>query len=198
LEVIDFWNERQVGLTSTMAAYGLQLYGQYAVVVGDGSSSLQVVDTSLPAAPVVVGRYGEWLHGNNVRVVGHYAFLASDWGGVDVIDLKNPRSPIRRGGYSTPGPARGVEVAGNYAYVAEGSKGFEVLEIRHAPSMRLDHPTRIGNQIAISWIGDPGVKLQRTMDLQKPLWRDVPGSQITNRLTLVETNRTGFFRLIQP
>jgi hypothetical protein len=45
-----------------------------------------------------------------IYVLGDYAYIASDFGGLQVIDISNPSAPTLAGSYDTPGFAQGVYV----------------------------------------------------------------------------------------
>jgi hypothetical protein len=106
-------------------AYGITIAGNYAYVVGD---TLQIIDISNPANPIVKGDYAI-SNGSSVQVVGNYAYVADDSSGLQIIDISNPTNPTRKGNYNTSGYAMDVQVVGNYAYVADGNSGLQIIDI---------------------------------------------------------------------
>ena len=76
--------------------------------------------------PLLRGKWPQFSRGNanDVKVVGHYAYVALGRGGLTIVDVSNPAAPRLVGGYDTSGSAHGVAVADGYAYVADGSAGL--------------------------------------------------------------------------
>ncbi|MFV2055650.1 MAG: Ig-like domain-containing protein [Thiohalomonadales bacterium] len=95
----------------------------------EGSSSLLIINISVPSAPTLVGSY-DALPGiaRDVLIDGKYAYVASGYGGLRVIDVSVPAVPVEKGMYNTPGIASGVARKGNYIIVADASAGFEIYE----------------------------------------------------------------------
>ena len=54
----------------------------------------------------------------DVAVVGNYAYVADDYGGLKIIDISSKTNPTLVGSIATS-DAFGVAVVGNYAYVAD-------------------------------------------------------------------------------
>jgi hypothetical protein len=75
----------------------------------------------------------------DVKVVGNYAYIALNQGGLAVFDISNPANPVRVGGYDTSGWAYGVAVSGNYAYVADSEAGLQVIDVSNPAN-----PVRVG------------------------------------------------------
>ncbi len=59
------------------------------------------------------------------------------------------------------------------------------------------YPIGPDKMMTLSWPSVSGVRLQTTMTLAPPNWRDVPGSAATNTVTLPTTDAMAFFRLAQ-
>jgi Ca2+-binding RTX toxin-like protein len=102
--------------------------GNYAYVA-DGSSGLQIIDISNPAAPTLAGTYDTPGYAQEVQVVGNYAYVADGGSGLQIIDISNPAAPTLAETYDTTGSAQGVQVVGNYAYVADDDGGLKILDV---------------------------------------------------------------------
>jgi nicotinate dehydrogenase subunit B len=70
--------------------------------------------------------------------------------------------------------------------------------IQNSPTLAVQPPIRVGNQIQLSWNGGPGRKLQKTTSLTNPLWQDVPGTEGVSSIQLPATDATAYFRAIRP
>ncbi len=92
--------------------------GNYACIA-DGDAGLQIVDTSDPLNPSIIGSWpttGQiWTRG--IYVSGNYAYLAAGADGLKVVDVSDPSSPTEVGSFEID--ARDVFFLGNYAYVLE-------------------------------------------------------------------------------
>jgi isoquinoline 1-oxidoreductase len=62
----------------------------------------------------------------------------------------------------------------------------------------LNSPQRADSGIRLSWIGGPGIKLQKTASLTPPAWQDVPGTEGQSQMDLPVAEAASFFRLIKP
>jgi hypothetical protein len=82
----------------------------------------------------------------DVKVVGNYAYIALNQGGLAVFDISNPANPVRVGGYDTSGWAYGVAVSGNYAYVADSEAGLQVIDVSNPAN-----PARVGGYDTSGW-----------------------------------------------
>ena len=85
--------------------------------------SLQIIDVSNPAKPMLLGCYDtlENAVAKDVYLSGTKAYVAAWMAGLLIIDVSNPKAPILLGSYDTPGDARGIYISGNTAYVADGN-----------------------------------------------------------------------------
>ncbi|HVW66935.1 MAG TPA: FG-GAP-like repeat-containing protein [Candidatus Peribacteraceae bacterium] len=115
----------RIGSGSTRThPYDVAVQGQYAYVVDQGSSLLQVFDIANPAHPTVVGSASTASSPANIRVQGKYAYIGLG-GSTDlqVFDISNPSAPVVidsyvNGSYSTMHTA----VQGRYVYMLSTSK----------------------------------------------------------------------------
>ncbi|MGB3404081.1 MAG: leucine-rich repeat domain-containing protein [Microcoleaceae cyanobacterium] len=95
----------------------------YAYVTN--SDILEIFDVSNPQNPILAGYYDSSDYLLDVSVVGNYAYISDDYGGLEIIDVSNPENPILVGSYDTDGYGGSVSVLGDYAYITD----YETLEI---------------------------------------------------------------------
>ena len=74
-----------------------------------------------------------------VAVVGNYAYVADQCGGLKIIDVSNKTNPILVGNIAIH-YAKGVTVVGNYAYVADQDGGLKIVDVSNKTS-----PALVGN-----------------------------------------------------
>ena len=136
---------------------------------------------------------------NQVELMGSYACVTGD--GLAVFDIGNTDQLVPAGSHqlrtnNEPGSeTRSLEIIGNLAYVAAGDSGLAIYRI--TPQMRLNSPAMDGNAMRWTWLGAPGIRLQRTTDLTDPDWQDVPDSEGASTLMLSQTDHAAFFRLVK-
>jgi hypothetical protein len=119
-------------------SWAVAVQGDYAYV-GEGPR-LTVLNISNPGFPQVVGKTAplpDIVAG--VAVVGSYACIADDYGGLRVVDVSDPARLTQVGFYDTPGQARDVALVGTYAYVADGTSGLRVVDVSDPA-----HPSEVG------------------------------------------------------
>jgi len=169
------------------------------LTLGPRLPGLDVVDMTDVQRPVRMARVFLPL-ANRVALMGSYACVTGE--GLQVFDLGDPHNPVRVGSHrfaSEPGSeffseTRGLQVVGNLAYVAAGEDGLAIYRL--TPPLRLNPVVLEGNALRLSWLGGPGIRLQRTASLLPPEWQDVPDSEGVSSLELSLTNRQAFFRLV--
>jgi hypothetical protein len=64
-----------------------------------------------------------------------------------------------------------------------------------AGPLRIESVTLSANNLAITWSGEPGLRLQSSSTIANPDWQDVPNTSGQNSATVPITGMTGFFRL---
>lgn len=109
-------------------ANNVDVNGGFAYVAA-GSTGLQVVNVSNPAAPVIVASLDTPGNANDVKVVGTTAYVADGFSGLRMIDVSTPTSPVSIGVFDTPGEASDVVVAGTLAFVADGASGLQIISV---------------------------------------------------------------------
>jgi len=126
------------GLTSGFdGPISIEVAGQYAYVLNFNTSSLSVVDISVPSSPVIVGSVASSTlmdGGFAVRVAGKYAYVASeDSNSLTVIDVSNHADPVIVGYLEDSTDLSGalaLYLYGQYAYVAaSGGDALTVVDI---------------------------------------------------------------------
>jgi hypothetical protein len=117
------------------------------------TARLQVVDTTDPSAPAVVGELPTTVTAAGILDVavnqsGTLAVTAMGATGLWVVDLANPTAPARRSVLDTAGVAFAVVLneSGSLAYVADGSGGLKIVSLV-SPSA----PVQVGS-LALSGI----------------------------------------------
>jgi hypothetical protein len=90
------------------------------------SKSLQIIDVSNPANPVLLGVY-ESAHIEDVAAAGPYAYLAEGYKGLTVLDVTRPERPFAVSTCSEV-YAVGLAVTGGYALVAN-STDLRVIQV---------------------------------------------------------------------
>src|SRR5437870_8769811 len=87
--------------------------------------------------PVLVGRadYSGCVPWGDVKVSGHYAYVAYNCDGLQIYDVADPTSPVLVA-HTNAGPgqvyyanATKVVVSGDYAYVADGMDGVRIYDV---------------------------------------------------------------------
>jgi hypothetical protein len=157
-------------LGSSFTAASLQLVnpfsvavsGNYAYVVGQANSGLNIVDISNPAQPIFVNAAfpGLTFSSRSIFIKGNKAYVASRAGNslstVDITMLPvNLISTIKSGaGGALLTEPKSIFVSGNYAYVASRlDRALEILDISR-PSLP-SHTASIVNGVGGAIISDP-------------------------------------------
>jgi YVTN family beta-propeller protein len=115
-----------VGVSSTGGSpSSVAVAGRYAYLVDRLGGTLQVINVSIPTAPVSAGSpfsLGGGSSPYSVAVSGRYAYVANYGSNtLQVIDVSNPANPVSVGLAGTGSHPRSVAVAGRYAYVANAT-----------------------------------------------------------------------------
>ncbi len=131
LLVIDVSDPAQPQHVATLQTQGwlagIAVSGNYAYLAEEGPHALEVVDTSSPLEPSIVGHYDG--SAGCVVVSGNYAYLGA-WSGtnteLDVVDVTNPRQPQRVGRLETKAGVSSLAAAGKYVYAAASGVALTV------------------------------------------------------------------------
>jgi len=160
---------------------GPELPGLEVIDIGDAQCPTRAARVSLPRA-------------NNIAMMGSYACVTGE--GLEVFDVGDPYHPVRVGHHDLGAEANRLQVVGNLAHVAAGENGLAIYRL--APQLMLNPPMLDGDGLRLSWLGAPGIRLQRATSLSDRDWQDVPDSEGLSSLRLSRTNASVFFRLLRP
>jgi hypothetical protein len=105
--------------------------------VADNDSGIQVIDISVPSAPMRIGAYQTPGKARGLAISGDYLLVASFSDGLQILDISDPMNPVPAYSYDTPGDAFGVFVSNGLAYVAEH---YSLM------ILRLPQPVTIGDE----------------------------------------------------
>ncbi len=126
-------------VTTGTAPQSVYVQGSYAYIVNNTSNTLQVINISNPASPVVTGTsLTTGLSGPySIFVQGRYAYVTNNTGAtLQIFDVSNPHSPVSVGSVATGTNPYSVYVQGRYAYVVnEGSSSLQIFDVSnpHSP-----------------------------------------------------------------
>ncbi len=125
--LLSHWPTHFSGLPLTLGSGG-RLY------VVDGIFGLAIVDVSVPAVPITLGRYqnGKWVF--MVAAEGTTAYVVTvdpvDWGSaLEIIDVSDPESPQLLGSYDLPADAYDLAVSGGIACIGSGDDRLLILDV---------------------------------------------------------------------
>jgi len=122
-------NGTGITLVGSVGGYGyaVAVSNNYAYV-GEGRSLL-VLDISTPSSPSKVGQVTLPGIVRGIALLGRYAYVADEEGGLQVVDVSSPTAPTIRGFYPTTGWTDGITVLGGHAYVADEVAGLEIFDL---------------------------------------------------------------------
>jgi len=113
--------------------FSVAVAGRYAYVGNDVLGTLQVVDVSIPSAPVLVGSANLGNEPWSVAVGGRYAYVInqnSGSGQLQVVDVSTPSNPVLIATLSVGGDPHSLALAGRYVYVGNGSSALlQVVDV---------------------------------------------------------------------
>lgn len=106
-------------------AFDIDLQRGLAVAVGD--SLLQLIDLTFPDSPEVIGHV--YLRGwaRDVRLSGHFAYVAEAWG-LEIVDILDPAHPVSVSKIFVPSFVHDVEVSNGHAYLRT-SRGLSIIDV---------------------------------------------------------------------
>src|SRR5205085_2885240 len=113
-------------------AKALHVQGNYAYVVSNGTSALEIIDITNSLLPAHVGTMldagNQMTFPEDIFVVGNYAYIASQVG-LTVVDVTDPANPQYVTKLQIPfGPAIALDIVGSYAYIG-GLNYFAAVDI---------------------------------------------------------------------
>lgn len=99
-------------------------------------ASLAILDVADPAAVITLGTIdlGVLSNPSDVKMVGTYAYVADNEGGLRIIDFSNPATPTLAASLALPyaiNEARAIKLAqaGAYVYIAAGFSGLQIVDV---------------------------------------------------------------------
>jgi len=107
--------------------YGVAVSNNYAYV-GEGRSLL-VLNVSNPSSPSQIGRVTLPGIVKSVALLGQYAYVADEEGGLQVVNISNPSAPTISGFYPSTGFTEGVTIYGGKAYAVDRGAGLEIFSL---------------------------------------------------------------------
>jgi len=128
---------------------------------------LQMDDTALPnwltmsITPTLVGSMAT-LNAYKVTIVGNYAYVADQGGGLKIIDISNKTDPTIIGNIMNLGVVQRVAVVGNYAYVTDYLNGLKIVDISNkaSPALIGSIKTMVAYDVAVvdnyAYVADQG------------------------------------------
>ena len=140
--------------------------GNYMYVINQGTNGpMTIVDISNPTSPTVVGSVSNssMTTARDIRVSGHYAYVASFNDTFTVIDVSNPSSPTVVGTLTDAtylDQAHGLDLQGRYAYVTAtngvSANGYlTIIDISNPTA-----PTRVAS------VNDSNLRDAKQVDVQ--------------------------------
>jgi hypothetical protein len=153
-DIVDVAEPTRPALISHNPAIGRRLVANSShVFVAASNGGLQILDTSQPAAPLVVGRWLAPGPVSSVALMGSVAYISGGWNDFYIGDLSVPGAPVGIGYFRSPNYIQSVVVRMNRAYLIEGACTFDgcVGGLRILDVSDLTRPVELG-----SWIDTSG------------------------------------------
>lgn len=82
---------------------------------------------SYPDSLQLIGSYTTQGKARDVWVAYPYAYLASDWVGVEILNISDPTNPTLVNTIDTPGQCFDIQIQDTLIYVADDYSGFQIL-----------------------------------------------------------------------
>ena len=118
-----------VALVDDVGTAGPVTLGSTAIVVQNGTLTVQVPVTVSNYTPVSIAELFIPGYANSVAVDGNYVFVAAGSTGLQIVDVTDARLPRIVGTFNTPGNANDVKIVGNLAFVADGDAGLSIIDV---------------------------------------------------------------------
>jgi hypothetical protein len=146
--------------------------------VANGVRGLQVIDVSLPTAPVVMGGVDTPVEVLDVVISGPFAYLADSTAGLRIESLANPLQPVEISSLDTRGSAEKLSLNGPYVLVALGDSGLSVVNVanpnvpveavRYDPNGSVHAAAGLGPYVLLAE-GEQGVQVVNISNAAKPV-----------------------------
>ena len=140
-------NGNKISFTSAVggSCFGVDVQGNYAYS-GEGRN-LIVLNISTPSNPSRIGQVT--LPGiiTGIKLLGQYAYVADEEGGLQVVDISSPSTPKIAGYYSTTNNSwsDGIAIYGGTVYVADEIAGLEIFSLGNPTAPTLLSATNIAS-----------------------------------------------------
>ena len=128
-------NEKNVSLLGRWAAglcNAVYISGQYCYTAN--GAAMDILDITDPAEPVLKGKAIVPTVIREIFVIGNYAYIADDVGGLRIVNVEYPSAPYEVGSFASANQANSIFVDGNYAYVADRLNGLRILDVTNPSS----------------------------------------------------------------
>ena len=116
-----------VGSTAWSTANDIDVVGNYAYCAF--LNGLEILDISDPVSPAFVSRLFLEGQGQQIQLVGQYAYLTDGTTGLRIIDIFDPANPTLVGSCDTPNFAGKFAISGIYVYVTDNSPDLQIIDI---------------------------------------------------------------------
>lgn len=132
LDVLEVSDPHQPALLTSLGGFeanitAIEVASSFAYVTIQ-DQGLQILDLSVPAAPVPLGFFSTPGAARDVVLSGTLAYVADGYHGLQIIDVSRPTAPILQGSYDTPRFAHAVALCASLAYVADGAT-LQILDV---------------------------------------------------------------------
>lgn len=134
--------------------------GGTATLVNDGASEVRIVNVENPAAPILLGTYGN-VRGYDVALFGTTPVIACETNNgypqpkIDLLNLSTPSTPQSAGSLildSGRGIADGIAIMGNWAFVGRPHNALDVISLENPAS-----PQKVGTVPIAHYMRDVAV-----------------------------------------
>ena len=144
-------NGNKIDLVSSVggSCFGEAVSGTFAYI-GEGRN-LVVLNISSPSSPSKVGQVTLPGLVRGVALLGSFAYVADQEGGIQVVDISNPASPLIRGAYTTTNYTwiDGITIFGGRIYSASENDGLQIFDLSNPTVPTLLSSTNVGGGEAV-------------------------------------------------
>jgi len=191
LKIINIANSTNpflAGQLSNVDAKDVAVSGSYAYVVNYNANTLDIIDISTPANPVLTGAYLSTSYPYCIEVFGNYAYLGSGIS-LEIIDISNSANPILSGFCEVPGWTANACYLTNYLYSVNAEAGLQILDVTNPGSPHIEGSYNTGFACGLAleqdyaYIADydAGIKIINITDPDNPVEIsscDTPGEAV--------------------
>jgi hypothetical protein len=108
----------------------------YGPFPDDDTKGIYIFDISDISNPLLINRFADYQgEGDDMDVVGDYAYVADKLGGMSVVNIADPLVPFNSGYCTLPDSPTGIAVQGQHAYISDYiNGGVEVVNVSNPSS----------------------------------------------------------------